>query len=123
MIGLSDLIGYAILFVPMFLMHELAHIKSCGLRAGGLIHVDNFMLYVDTEFDKYNLSWYGGGVFSSIYMFLATILLPVNPFTFGFITLGWTNLIYGILEGYYHGINKWRYLVYATILLTCVVMI
>jgi hypothetical protein len=118
MIGLSELLAYAVLFVPIFLMHELFHIKSQGLLTTGKIFIHT--LWLDCSPDKINnmeLLWYGGGVLTSIYLFLAAILINGNPFTWAFLTLGWTQLIYGILEGYYHGIGKWRYLIYALILL------
>ncbi len=114
MIGLFEALGYIALFVPMFLMHELAHIKACGLKHGGEIHIGAFDLWA-TGGNCGDISWYGGGVLSSIYMFLCS-MFPINSFTFGFFTLAWTNLIYGILEGYYHGIGKLRYVVYFLIL-------
>jgi len=119
MIGLFSLLGYVALLVPMFLMHELGHIKACGLKAKGTIHVGIAELFCITECSS-DLSWYGGGVLSSIFMFLCS-MFPVNSFTFGFFTLGWINLIYGILEGKYRGIGKLRYLVY--FLITVVVLL
>jgi len=111
MIGIPELLGYIILFIPMFLVHELCHIKACGIKAEGTIFVGVFDLCCKTE-PCGNISWYGGGILSSIYMFVVVLIMPYNIFTFAFITLGWTNLIYGIFEGYYHGIGIKRYIIY-----------
>jgi len=118
MIGFSELVGLLFIFPCSMLLHELMHIKSCGLFSSGSIHVDNFGLYADTEFDKFGICWYAGGVFTAIILFLTKIFTGNTPFSFALVSCGWLQLIYGILEGHFHFLSKhMRYILYITILL------
>jgi len=116
---LLDYIGtFLLVFVTIFLWHELMHIKSQGILMTGTIWVHKLGMTVSADtIHNERLHKLGGGILSSIVSFLAYFLSSDPQFQFSFFTLGWVNLCYGLYEGY-SGV-KYRYYIYAITILLC----
>lgn len=98
---IQELLLFIYLFVNTWLLHELMHIKSQGLRTTGVIFVKKVGFEADSD-KTINDQWmrFAGGILASIVTFAVLILSGFTPFTFALITCGWMQLIYGIYEGF-----------------------
>ena len=106
---------FSIVFVCSFLLHELMHIKSQGIKTEGTIRVHYpHSMTVGAKTRPYP-EWfgYGGGILTAFIMFIC-VFLSDGFWQWSFLTLGWVQLCYGIYEGAV-GI-KYRYYIYGTII-------
>jgi len=108
----------ALVWILIFLLHELMHIKSQGLFMTGTIWVHKLGMTVcaDTIHNS-RLHSLGGGILSSIVCFIACFLSQDIQFKYAFFTMGWIQFAYGLYEGYI-GV-KYRYLIYIGVGILC----
>jgi len=114
------IITSALVWILIFLLHELCHIKSQGLLMTGTIWVHKLGMTVKADhIHNQRLHSMGGGVLSSIVCFIAYFLSQDIQFQYAFFTMGWIQLIYGLYEGW-RGV-KYRYLIYLLIGIICTI--
>jgi hypothetical protein len=114
---INNILVFIFVFVSSFLIHELMHIKSQGLLMGGTIRVTKYGMYVTA--DKVNnkeLFFYGGGILTSIIMFIL-VFLSNNWWRWSFLTMGILQLFYGMYEGYTKGKVKYRGFIYIFVII------
>ena len=116
-----DYIGTGIaIWVLIFLLHELMHIRSQGLTMTGKIWVKEWGMVVSAD-HVYNrrLFGMGGGILSSIVCFLLYFLSQDVQWQWGFFTMGWIQFAYGLYEGWV-GV-KHRYVIYGVVGIICTI--
>ena len=105
------------LFVVCWLLHELFHIKGQGLINTGKIFVERFgfTCVSDRTIDSVWLSL-SGGILTSLVSFIMLLLSIGTSYVFGFLTVGWTQLIYGLYEGFCKvNVRSVRYVIYVCV--------
>lgn len=103
------------IWVLIFLLHELMHIKSQGIKTQGRIrvHYPHRMTVTADNVKDWRLFSMGGGILSSIVCFIAFFLSQDIQFQYAFFTMGWIQFAYGLYEGWI-GV-KGRYWIYGIV--------
>ena len=106
-------------WILIFLLHELMHIKSQGPKTEGTIrvHYPHSMTVGADKVWNSRLFWMGGGILSSIICFILFFLSQDIQFQYAFFTMGWIQLAYGLYEGWL-GV-KYRYWIYGGVGILC----
>ena len=106
---------FLFVWITSFLIHEVMHIKSQGLKSTGIIGVHQYGFTASVNhMENSEVFYYAGGVYTSIIMSLCA-LLSIGWWSWCFITLAWVQLCYGIYEGYNYGDVDYRYIIYIVI--------
>lgn len=118
---LEMIIIFLFVWITSFLLHELCHIKSQGIKNTGNIYIHKLSMTASCPIT--NIVWfhYSGGILTCIVMFLMSIFLQ-GWWCWCYLTLGWVHLCYGIYEGYNMGSVSNRYMIYILVLLVMLIL-
>ena len=125
---IQNMVILIFLYVTSFLLHELFHVKSQGLKSTGTIYVDKLgMTASSNHIHDYELFKMSGGILTSIIFFLM-VFVTDNFMQWGFLTFGFLHFCYGLFEWKYLGIlppQKYkarRYSIYVWVILIMIVI-
>jgi len=109
-------------YITSFLIHELMHIKSQGILSEGKITITSTgMLAYCNYIKNAKLFYYGGGILSSIIMFIL-VFLTMDWWQWCYLTMGFLQLSYGMYEGYTMCDVGYRYYIYVIVIIIMLII-
>jgi hypothetical protein len=110
-----------VVWILIFLLHELMHIKSQGTKTEGKIWVcyPHSMCVAADVVHNSRLFRMGGGILSSIVCFIWFFISQDVQLQYALFTMGWIQFAYGIYEGWF-GV-KYRYWIYGIVGVLCTI--
>lgn len=118
---LEMIIVFLFVWITSFLLHELCHIKSQGIKNTGTINIYRYSMTANCPIINEVWFYFSGGILTCLVMFLLSIL-STGWWCWCFLTLGWVHLCYGLYEGTNMGNITYRYLVYLLVLLVMFIL-
>lgn len=112
---------FLFLWITMFFWHELCHCFEAWRQNNSVdVFIEprfsklSMVMFYDGYVVSPKLVSYAGGVYCSSLCFIVALLMPTSFLVWSFLTLGWVQLSYGILEGLDY--VKYRYWLYFYVL-------